>query len=58
MIIFTKIIATLIYIRVLYSALDPKYRYNEHQRWEPDVFTHAVVALGTGFMMFAIWINR
>ena len=50
--IILKIIAILIIAWVIPTAFNPKYRYNEHCKWEPELSENIVMLL---LGMFLIW---
>lgn len=49
-----KLFAMLIAMWAVYEAFNPKYRYNEHCKWKPDVFEHCIVWLLIGILWIAI----
>jgi hypothetical protein len=36
----------------VYLAFNPKYRYNDHLKWEPDIYEHLII---WGFILI-IWV--
>ena len=38
-----KFLALILSFFFVYRAFDPKYRYNDHQKWEPDIYEHIII---------------
>ena len=57
MIIFYKILAILIVIWAIPTAFDPKYRYNDHMKWQPEFIEIAWMWFLAIFVIGSIFIH-
>ena len=55
MVIFFNCLATLLTWFFVVQAFNPKYRYNEHCVWEPELLECSFMAIIIFFIVWRIW---